>query len=168
MPRSWAERQQLDCQRLMMRSNFVGWSGISLGFIPPESCRPSSSRFGRRRDVHPAFGGDTLYDGGRRVRSFGTGKGTAEGKRDSKHGQAEGAGKFGVHGCCSVATRGERLPWHAARWATIIPLGTNASSETAHPAHLHREQGWLIKELLRRVEYDWKRKSPEEDARVVR
>ena len=38
---------------------------------------------------------------------------------------------------------GEWLPWHAARWVTIIPLGKNASSETAHPPHLHPEQGWL-------------------------
>jgi hypothetical protein len=79
----------------------------------------------------------------RGVRSFGTDKGSAEGKRDGKHGQAKGAGKSGVHGCCSVATRGERLRWHAARWVTIIPLGKNALSETAHPPHLHREQGWL-------------------------
>ena len=31
----------------------------------------------------------------------------------------------------------------AASWVTIIPLGEKASSETAHPPHLHREQGWL-------------------------
>jgi hypothetical protein len=26
---------------------------------------------------------------------------------------------------------------------TIIPLGRSTSSETAHPRHSHREQGWL-------------------------
>ena len=58
--------------------------------------------------VHPALRRRHFYDGGRCVRSFGTGKGSAEGKRDGKDGQAEGAAnESGGQGCCSLATRGE-------------------------------------------------------------